>query len=126
MSSCPYCNAEVFVGDVIVRCLRCQRDLEGKIPREPINLSQKGETDTSGVSTVGFMEESLGNNLKSHFKTILLMLAEGAVPEYEIISEFEVRRFEDFLRKNRINYIKKSIFVKMKETSYLFSLPEEE
>lgn len=125
--NCPYCSAEVFVGNVLVRCLRCSKDIDReRIPEQPVKLNEKDEINTSEVSAVGFMEEPLDNNLAKHFTSIVIMLAEGAVPEYEIISEFESRRFEDFLKKGRVNYIKKSIFRKMKEPSYLFSLPEEE
>jgi hypothetical protein len=117
------CKAEIYTSPLFNRCLRCGRDVE---VTTSVPFSSFKEKDGNEVNGVGYMEEPLDNNLKNHFTTIVLMLAEGKVPEYEIVSQFEVNKFEDFLRKNRINYIKKSIFAKFREPSFLFSIPEEE
>ena len=43
MYLCPKCNSEVFVGTVIVRCLRCARDLEAKTLNVPLKLKGRGK-----------------------------------------------------------------------------------
>jgi hypothetical protein len=78
---------------------------------------------------MGYMDNPMDVGLDNHFKTIVLMLAEGKVTEYEMIQDFEIVRFEKYLRAKRINYNKKSFFPKpgqYREPSFLFSLPEED
>ncbi len=122
LSKC--CGAEVFTSSIINRCLRCGRDVEVTTSASLPSFKGKDEkANTSEVSTVGYMDKPLGSDLNKHFMAIAMMLAEGEVPEYEMVSEFEVHKFEDFLKKYKINYIKRSIF--NNHPVYLFSIPEE-
>lgn len=76
---------------------------------------------------MGYMDDPLSTTLESHFKTIVLMLAEGAVPSYSMVMTAEINRFEKYLRDKRVNYTKKSVFGKQEHRDmYEFSLVLEE
>jgi hypothetical protein len=61
--------------------------------------------------------------LEDHFSTIVRMLIQGEVDNYEMVMESEVNRFERFLKNRKINYVKSTSFERM-TPSYFFEIPD--
>lgn len=62
--------------------------------------------------------------LDDHFSTIVRMLIQGEVDNYEMIMESEVNRFEKFLKDRKINYVKSASFENRMTPSYFFEIPD--